>query len=253
MADPCAVAEGRYMAKPPVGWDGRSPVPAAVWFHGYQQSAEEVMGDDEIAKAFTSAGILLIVPDGRDRRWTFPNGPPSPDPRDETAFVGKVLEDAVAKFAVDPKRIMAAGFSIGATMVWTEACEVPARFSAYLAFSGDFWDPLPLACAPGKVRLLHVHGTADRTFPIAGRAIGKQWHQGNAMTGLALWRTWKSCPAPSPAPTSASSLACTDTGACSDGSRIAFCQHGREHEVDPLWIGAGIDWVKQRWDEDVAH
>ena len=249
MLDPCAVPEGTYMAQPPAGWDGKSPITAAVWFHGYQQSAEEVMNDAEIARSFSDAGILLIVPEGRDHRWSFPSGPPSPHPRDETAFIGAVLADATARFALQPGKIVAAGFSIGGSMVWTAACTTPGRFSAYVAFSGDFWEPLPPACADGRVRLMHIHGTADRTFPIAGRAIGAQWHQGNAMTGLALWRKWKSCPAPKPTAAIAD-LACTETGPCPDGSRIAYCQHDREHEVDPLWVKAGIDWVKARWAED---
>ena len=30
----CPVADGRYLAVPPAGWDGISPLPVTVYFHG---------------------------------------------------------------------------------------------------------------------------------------------------------------------------------------------------------------------------
>ncbi len=246
---PCGLPEGRYMVKVPMGWDGKRPLAAAVWLQGDRQSVTGIMEDSELGRQFAREGILLIVPEARDQTWSVPGAPPQKTPRDETAFIGAVLMDAEKRFPIDKDHLIAAGFSIGATLVWTEACNVPKRFSAYIAFSGDFWDPPPKACAAGPVRLLQIHGNSDEIFPLHGRQLhGGKFTQGDAQKGLELWRAWKSCPLFAPAPAPVEGLTATATDTCADGSRFAFWQHGRGHEVDPAWVFAAIEWVKRGWD-----
>jgi len=253
-AAPCALAEGRYMVKAPAHWDGKSPLAAVVWFHGHQQSSAEIMNDSDLDAQFSREGILMIVPDGRNASWSFPSGPKAENARDETAFIGDVIADVEKKYPIDPSRLFAAGFSIGATMVWTEACETPRRFSAYIAFSGDFWDPPPKSCAEGPVRLLQIHGTADPTFPIHGRPLrGGKYQQGDAEKGLDLWRQWKSCSAFALTPAPGDAMTATATGHCADGSSFAFWKHTRGHEVDPAWALAAIKWVKSEWNAPVRR
>ena len=61
---PCLVQGGAYLVRPPAGWDGRSALPAVVFFHGWMQSASDVMRDETMARVTSDLGVLLVAPDG---------------------------------------------------------------------------------------------------------------------------------------------------------------------------------------------
>src|SRR3974377_201670 len=56
---PCLVQGGAYLVRPPTGWDGRSALPAVVFFHGWMQSASDVMRDETMARVTSDLGVLL--------------------------------------------------------------------------------------------------------------------------------------------------------------------------------------------------
>src|SRR4051812_25401483 len=60
---PCDINGGFYRVSPPAGWDGKSALPTAFFFHGYQGSAAEEMADKGLRRAFSDLGILLVFPD----------------------------------------------------------------------------------------------------------------------------------------------------------------------------------------------
>jgi polyhydroxybutyrate depolymerase len=114
----CAVAGGVYRVRPPSGWDGRSPLPAAVFFHGWQGSAGGVMADERLGKALADRGVLLVAPDGIQGDWSFPSLPSPGHPRSDLAFVDAVLADVAQRYPIDRARLWATGFSLGGSMVW---------------------------------------------------------------------------------------------------------------------------------------
>ena len=141
---------------------------------------------------------MLILPDGIDKTWAH-QGSPS-QARDEIAFMDAVRADLLARWPIEPDEILVTGFSQGGSMVWDLACQRGGDYGAFAAVSGAFWEPLPERCAGGPVDLLHIHGTTDRTVPMAGRPIGDRWRQGDVMQGLAVLRALDGCPTqPEPA------------------------------------------------------
>ena len=126
---------------------------------------------------------MLILPDGIDKTWAH-QGSPS-QARDEIAFMDAVRADMLARWPIEPNEILVTGFSQGGSMVWDLACQRGSDYGAFVAVSGAFWEPLPERCVGGPVDLLHIHGTTDRTVPMAGRPIGDRWRQGDVMQGLA--------------------------------------------------------------------
>ncbi|MGJ3265357.1 MAG: hypothetical protein ACFE0R_19210, partial [Salinarimonas sp.] len=162
-----------------------------------------------VVDADRDRGYALVGPQGVSHR---PDGPalwslrpesrrgrPGRTPRDDVAFLLAVIDDAVARFGLDRERGLAAGFSLGGSMVWDLACVAPDAAAAYAPVAGGFWEPLPESCA-GPVRLLHAHGFADTVVPLEGRPIGEgadPLHQGDVFAGLAIWRETLGC-APNP-------------------------------------------------------
>ena len=243
-SEPCVVDKGFYLMRPPAGWDGKSALPTAVFFHGYGASAIDVMGDEGLVKTLSDLGVLLVAPDGNDKRWSYPAK--IQGPRDDFAFVDAVLDDVERRMPVDLSRLWATGFSIGGSMVWYLACYRGERFAAFAPVAGAYWDPMPASCPSGPVSLLHIHGLTDKTVPMGGRALrGGQFRQGDVMKSLAQLRERDGCPA-EPSKTSVdATFACQTWSAdvCASKREIELCLHKGEHEIDPAWIAQDYKWV----------
>ena len=237
---PCAVAGGEYRVRMPSAWNGRDPVPAVMFFHGYRSSASETMADEELAKRLSDLGLALIAPDGKGGNWSFP-GSPSHD-RDEFAFVAAVLDDATQRFAIDKTRILASGFSIGGSMVWYLACYMGDRFLAFEAIAGAFWEPAPTDCPHPTPNLLHIHGTSDHTVPLEGRAIRGVFRQSDVNRNLLTWL--KACPKDQPEVVEVGILRCERHAGCAHGNEIEFCLHNGDHEFRAEWVLDAWKWVE---------
>ncbi|BCB19655.1 alpha/beta fold hydrolase [Bosea sp. ANAM02] len=233
----CSVASGSYRVMlPPQAAAGR-PVGAIMYFHGYQGSAEEVIADPIFAALARRLGVALIAPDGAGRSWSYPGSPARN--RDEFAFVAQVLDDVVARFPIDPSRILASGFSQGGSMVWYLACRMQRRFAAFAPIAGAFWEPLPATCESPRPPLIHVHGTKDMTVPLAGRTLRSGARQGDVFRSLAIIAPG-GCTAgwagSTRAASNANELTCRIATGCGGPARLELCLHPGGHEVAAAWI-----------------
>lgn len=233
----CVVAGGGYriVLPPRAVADGRTG--AIFYFHGYGGSAGEVVSDANLVAVAQRLGVALIAPDGLGRSWSFP-GSPSRN-RDEFSFVTQVLEDVMARFPVDPRRLMASGFSQGSSMIWYLACRMPQRFAAFASIAGDFWQPLPESCAGPRPNLIHVHGLADTTIPLAGRTLRSGARQGDLFRSLAVLApggctaSWEEDVRKAGLP---EGLACRRARGCSGSSLLELCLHAGGHFADAAWV-----------------
>lgn len=252
LASPCRVLHSSYVAVTPPGWDGARALIPAVWLHGYEQDAAQVLGNTALVDVFNRANVLLIVPNGRDGYWAVPGVPNGGGTaRDDVAFISGVIDDAAKRFPLDRAHATVLGFSLGASMVYTLACAQPGLFRHHVAFAGSFWEPLPQACAPGGLDLLHIHGTDDQVMPLSGRPIGPTARQGNVSAGLAFWRKAKACGQPRATPSPITAFSCQSSsyagsgsggGAVAAESTITYCSHPGGHDADRAWV----EWALAR-------
>lgn len=182
----CVVGDRSYRISLPDGVD--APVGAVVWAHGYRGTAVGVMRNGSLRKMVHAEGLALIALQGVGGTWDLPNGPRTPDSTGaaEFTYVEDVIEDAVARFGIDPARLVASGFSAGAMLVWNLACTRPEGFVGFVPFSGTFWDRPPSQCATPTKSLIHIHGDDDGTVPLNGRPIGPT-HQGKVSEALKMY------------------------------------------------------------------
>jgi polyhydroxybutyrate depolymerase len=238
----CLVAGGEYMAELPPGWDGRKPLPALVHFHGFRESASDIMAREDVKAFAAKAGLLLIIPQGAGQTWSH-TGSPSQN-RDEFAFVAAVLADAKARWPINEALLWASGFSQGASMLWNIACHQPQHFSAYLAIAGAFWRPEPESCVPGIRRFRHIHGLADRTVPLEGRPIRSgAFHQGDVFRAMGLMRRAIACTGEEKSERRIGALTCEARLGCEKGAALEFCLHAGTHDFDPSWLEQAWEWV----------
>ncbi|MBN9083805.1 MAG: hypothetical protein J0I16_20040 [Rhizobiales bacterium] len=241
----CVVDGGSYLVRPPAHWDGKSVLPAVFYFHGYGDSAASTIADIYMKPPLDKAGILLVAMDGEDHSWSFPGK--ISGHRDDFAYVAAVVADVKKRFPVDPTRTLAAGFSVGGSMVWYVACRLGPLFAGYAPMSGAYWEPMPSDCPGGPVMLRHIHGLADKTVPIVGRSLRNGlYKQGDANESFRRLLARNGCAAVPEHVSVRGALTCRSwsAAACTSGKAAEFCLHDGGHTIEAQWIVDSLDWLK---------
>lgn len=256
--DACQTPLGDYHVVLPEAREERK-APAFVYFHGAGGSGR-TSAQAPFAKALAARGYAVILPNGLQRPgarfgpgWSF--RPESPPQRDEMAFTHEMIEDAVARFDLDPSRIVLTGYSIGGSLVWYLACRDARLAAAYAPYAGGFWRPQPTTCA-GPVKLLHTHGWRDQTVPLEGRPLrAGAIYQGDIFEGLQTWRAANGC--------ELLRADVFDTNgrfwkrrwtSCEAGSALELALWAGGHEPpDAEWADMVADWVEEVLGPEEAH
>lgn len=245
VAEACNLAGGSYHAVLP---DGSGPFPAVVFVHGYGGSGEGTLKNKGMIQTLRDRGYAVIAPDGQPmadrngRSWDF--HPDKPAARDEAAFIRAVADDAARRFALKRDKMLLAGFSIGGSMVSYLACATPEAFAAYAPVGGNFWQPEPEICA-GPVPLLHTHGWTDQVVPLEGRAIDKDFVQGDVFQALQTWRRTNGCNRMQPDGFASTGIFNLRSWiSCAPGGRLDFAMHFGGHTIPEGWGTLALDWFE---------
>ncbi|MEL6747607.1 MAG: polyhydroxybutyrate depolymerase, partial [Pseudomonadota bacterium] len=223
---------------------------ALVYMHGWQGTARGVIRFAALRKVATRYGLALIAPTGRGKTWSYPGSPSKR--RDEFAFFDALLDDAVARFNLDPHRLIASGFSMGGSMAWYLACRRSARFAGFVPVAGAFWRPHPESCDGPPPLIVHTHGLSDGTVPMNGRPIGDGYHQGSVRESIELMRRESRCTGAAEPQTmfdgTRSQLVCTRYTGCASGL-VTLCLHNGSHSIRAEWVehGVGKVFAAQGW------
>ena len=234
----CIVAQGTYRISLPAS--AGKPIGAIVFAHGYQGSAKGTMKNKSLLKMAADRGVALIALDAGADDWNIPNAPgESTAPRDEMAYLDAVMADVETQFNVDPAHVVITGFSAGGMFVWNVICERGDRYAGYIPYSGTFWKGPPESCPALAQNIIHVHGTADTTVPMEGRAIGPT-RQGDLREVLSMYMGDKGF-------SSAGEYAIADMtcshAANAAGKRLDLCLFDGKHSFTAERLGAAYDML----------
>mmetsp|Transcript_18332 Transcript_18332/g.29383 ORF Transcript_18332/g.29383 Transcript_18332/m.29383 type:complete len:268 (-) Transcript_18332:2658-3461(-) len=176
----CTLGDRSYHIKEPDGWDGQSPLPVMLHFHGWARTGGLPVNHGRISGATRRRGVLLVAPNGRGKTWNFWNSD-----TEDVAFAAAVLADVAKRYPVDPDNIFVSGYSFGSAMAWRYVCENGNDVRALLAVAGTLRQSESCPQAPGEVR--HVHGLKDTVmdFPMGPG--------GDVTYPVALWREALDC------------------------------------------------------------
>jgi polyhydroxybutyrate depolymerase len=177
---PCEIGARSYHLKVPDGWDGVTPMPVMLHFHGWQRQGSLVVQHTRISGATRRRGVLLLAPNGTGRTWDFWR----PE-TDDVPFAAAVIEDAATRFPIDRSRIYISGYSYGSAMAWRYVCQNGQNVAALLAVAGTLRQDEDCPQAPAEVR--HVHGLADTVMNFPMGPGGDRHHP------VALWRNHLGC------------------------------------------------------------
>jgi dienelactone hydrolase len=154
--------------------DGPGPFPLIMFSHGFGSSGQDYA---DLLRAIASAGYVVAAPDFPVTSEGVPGGPergvdaPDAQPADVRFVIDQLLADPLA-VRIDPRRIGAAGHSMGAGITMGVAfntCCRDERIGAGVLmavdpptlYHGDYFVP---PAAP----VLVIHGDRDESLPYAG-------------------------------------------------------------------------------------
>ena len=106
-----------------------------------------------------SKGFVLAAPDAVDGVWN--DGRFAPADRrgiaDDVGYLTAVIDDAMARTPIDPRRVYVFGMSNGAAMAGRLACERAGRFAAVAQVAGTAAHVVAVDCRPGPTRAHPAH------------------------------------------------------------------------------------------------
>ena len=218
----------RYDVYAPPGADGGTPLPVVVVLPGSNMQPETMRaltGFDLLADsntflvAYVAAGAggldSKLCCGGLDR---------------DVDFVRSAVTAMSGQWAVDPDRVFATGFSVGAAMAFKLAVRAPDLFAAVAPVSGGFY-PDPRVDAPEAVVPLAAPAVIAFTGSVDPDSDG-------IVAGVDLWRLGADCAAPTESDVQGTQGAARSITECTDGGAVElYTVAGMGHS----WPGGGQD------------
>src|SRR4051794_24236277 len=115
-----------------------------------------------------TTGTLVAYPTGINASWNAGRccGRAQATGVDDVGFLDAVIDDVEARYPVDQAHVAVGGFSNGALMSYRYLCERSSR--VHTAFVGSGALVVPSCTFSQPIQVLHMHGVADTTVPLAG-------------------------------------------------------------------------------------
>jgi polyhydroxybutyrate depolymerase len=154
--------QGAYVREIPSSYSGHTPMPVVIDLHGYGESASLQADLTALGHYGNSHGFITITPQvaGPVPMWTTTLG------SKDLAFIGGLLHTVDATLCVDRNRLYMAGYSNGAMMTSSVACQFAGQIAAVAPVAGI---EDPTGCHPARpVPVVTFHGTADQYVSYTG-------------------------------------------------------------------------------------
>jgi len=230
LSKPCQLNDRSYHVMEPDGWDGASPLPVLLHFHGWSRTGIHAQRSERVGQSARRRGVLLVTPNGRSKTWSFWRAG-----GEDVSFVDSVLEDVARRYPVDADKIYVSGYSFGSAMAWRYVCHSGNDVAALLAVAGSIDQDEICPEAPAQVR--HVHGLDDTVmdFPMGPG--------GDTQYPVSLWRASMGCDVGEPQGDWSAkpwlTLARTSWD-CMQG-QVVLDLHPGGHFIPHGWIGRQLD------------
>ncbi len=155
-----------------------TPVPLLVLLHGHGASGLLQSLYFGLPSLVEQRGFILLAPDGTvgsddARFWNATDACCDCDGTgvDDVAYLTGLVDEARARFTIDPKRIYLAGHSNGGFMAYRMACEHAEMFAAIMSLAGATYADIG-RCKPSEpVSVLQIHGSADEVVLYDGGVL----------------------------------------------------------------------------------
>lgn len=214
----------RYVLYVPASYTGQTPVPLVLDFHGLFLNGAQQRALSGYAELAEREGFIVAFPDGIDNAWNI--GPCCTFSRsvDDVGFARALVAKLQSEGCIDPKRVYAAGYSMGGGMSYHLACQAGDLFAAVAPAAFDLLQEM--TCTPSRpISVIAFRGTSDAIVPYAGgpsrppNGLNTTIHFLGAESTFQKWATLNQC---SGQPAQSAS-GCSTYAACSGGVETTLC------------------------------
>jgi polyhydroxybutyrate depolymerase len=164
----------QYVMYLPAGYDGSSPLPVMMAFHGGCDSAFSFVQLADFRPYADADQFMAVYPQGLPEAGD-PSCPvwnsegPFTSGVDDIGYTAAIIDDLAANYNIDETRVYACGYSNGANMSWELACLLSDRIAAVGPVAGSMWQWTPNQGTPTRpVPVVSIHGTQDFYNPWGG-------------------------------------------------------------------------------------
>ena len=105
-----------------------------------------------IGPALAELGAIIVAPDSVRGDWSTP---------ENQKAVNALLDVVLARYAIDKKKVVVTGFSMGGAGTWLFAEKFPERFSAAIPVAGR----PPTSASGWRLPVLAIHSHDDQVVP----------------------------------------------------------------------------------------
>lgn len=159
----------------PDDYDASERYPLVFLLHGYTASASIQDAYLGVSQEVDALEFVLVLPNGtRDasgkRFWNATSWCCNFGDKDvdDAAYLRGLIDEAEARFSVDPERIYFMGHSNGGFMSYRMACDYADRVAAVASIAGSGFVKSETCEADDPVAVLQIHGTEDGTIRYEG-------------------------------------------------------------------------------------
>ncbi len=242
------VADRTYLVHLPASFDGTTPLPVVLNFHGGGGDAQGQIIQSQMNATADRENFIAVYPQGVGHTvlghlfgtWNAGEtccGPAMKQNSDDVGFVRNLLDDLAATFPIDAKRVYATGLSNGSMMSFRLACDLADRIAAIAALNGP---GVQETCKPSRpIPVLYFAGLADPCVPLEGgqrpgclnSLLGVEVDSDRSMVApvaeyMTMWRTLNGCSDTPRTVLTKGQVTCTLSDRCRDGSAVQYCTVG---------------------------
>lgn len=248
--DPLVVARPYRVRAPAAG----APVPLVVLLHGYGANGLAQDTYFGLGQLVPTRRFVLATPDGTldasNRRFWNATDACCDFARtgvDDVAYIRAIIDDAKARYAIDPNRVYVIGHSNGGFMALRIACELSDRVAAVMSLAGAGFSDAT-RCRPSQpVHVLQVHGTLDATIQYNGGSFPSVGSYPGAERTVSDWAMRNGCGAMRQSAGAPMDLESTLAGPETTRQAHAECRAGGSAELWTIQGGAHIPTFAPEW------
>lgn len=206
----------------PSSYDGRSPLPLVLNFHGFTSTGTQQRGYTRMDETADSEGFVVAYPNGLQHSWNAGVccGDASMNEVDDVGFTRAIIEDLGARGCFDLSRVYATGMSNGGFMSHRLACEASDLIAAIAPVSGVLGLPPDDCNPPRPVPLIHFHGTDDFLVPFEGGGLAGSIPVPASMD---FWIEHDACSGEAEVTFSEGMVTCETWDQCADDASVTLC------------------------------
>lgn len=206
----------------PSRYDGTTPLPVVLSFHGFTSSGPLQQEGTKMDETAEREGFVAVYPNGLDNSWNAGVccGRSAQDGVDDVGFARAVIEDLGARGCIDTARVYATGMSNGGFLSHRLACEAAdviaaaAPVAAVLGIDES-------ECMPSRpISIIHLHGTADPLVAYEGGGVPGSPSAAESIEG---WRMRNGCTGDPRITYENGAATCETVDDCDGGVSVTLC------------------------------